>query len=321
MVAMAETVGPIHTGLHPFQVDDPLRQVRFDALLWYPTDTPETDLQFGPFPLHVARDAPPSAGRRPLVVVSHGSGGNALGHRDLAAALVARGYAVLTFTHPFDNHANASALGTTQEFTDRPLELRWALDAAFAQPLLRDQLDASRIGAVGYSMGGYTVLAAAGARPDLARYLPYCATQPPDTLICEAARHGGLQQISPSTLPVRDPRIRAMVLMAPAAVFLFDDATLAGIRIPAVLYRAEQDHIVREPDHVMRLAKRLPRVDGLTTIARAGHYVFLAPCPTPLAKATPDLCYDAQGVDRVAIHDALNRDIGRFFDKTLRPMP
>ncbi len=319
LASMAGLAHAASLGVHPFQVDDPLRHVRFDALLWYPTDLPARDLQLGPFTLRASRDAPPRTGRYPLIVISHGSGGNALGHRDLAAALVSRGYAVLTFTHPFDNHANQSALGTTQEFTDRPLELRWAVDAALSQPLLRNHLDATRIGAAGFSMGGYTVLTAAGAKPDLTRYLRYCATQPDSVLICEAARHGGLRVITPTPPPARDPRLKAMVLMAPAAVFLFDDAALSGLHLPTLLYRAAQDRIVQEPDHAERLAKHLPMLDSLTAIPGAGHYIFLAPCPSSLADRLPVLCRDAPGIDRIAIHATLNRRIADFFDKTLQP--
>jgi predicted dienelactone hydrolase len=59
----------------------------------------------------VAHDAPVAAGTFGLIVVSHGAGGLALNHRDLAMALAAQGYVVAAPTHPRGKGNDISGVG------------------------------------------------------------------------------------------------------------------------------------------------------------------------------------------------------------------
>ena len=52
-----------------------------------PCAVPGKDTAFGPFPVHVAMEAPVACGRFPLAVISHGSGSSAMVFRTLALAL------------------------------------------------------------------------------------------------------------------------------------------------------------------------------------------------------------------------------------------
>jgi predicted dienelactone hydrolase len=56
---------------------------------------------------------------------------------------------------------------------------------------------------------------------------------------------------------------------------------------------------------------------SLPRITRPGHYVFLAPCPADLLARRPELCTDAAGVDRVAIHRQMEAELLDFFNANL----
>jgi len=95
--------------------------------LWYPTAAAPTELylrdSLAPcrlpallcrpitFDVRAAPDAAPADGRFGLIVISHGAGGLALNHRDLAAALAARGYAVAAPNHPRGAGNDVSGVG------------------------------------------------------------------------------------------------------------------------------------------------------------------------------------------------------------------
>lgn len=308
-------------GLQRFEVQDPVRQSRIAAQMWYPSDSPEQTLRVGSFSLQVAVNGRPLEGRRPLLLISHGNGGNSLAHRDLADHLARAGFVVVTFTHPFDNHENQQALGTTLQSHDRPRELQRVLDHVLADPALSSRVDPQRIGAIGFSAGGYTVLASAAGDVQQARYDAYCSSQRDDPLTCKAYRERGfIQPVEPVLPVVADPRLKALVLMAPAGVFMLSDERLRQLQQPVLLYQASQDHLIREPFSVERLRKLLPNIRGDHRI-EAGHFVFIAPCPSNLLAELAEICSDAPGIDRTAIHRQINNDVTLFFQQQLPPAP
>ena len=67
----------------------------------------------GPYELHATADAPAIAGAKPLVVISHGHSGSALGHHDLAIYLASHGFVVATLQHPKDNFLDDMEIGTS----------------------------------------------------------------------------------------------------------------------------------------------------------------------------------------------------------------
>ena len=72
--------------------------------LWYPTDQASGTVRVGPFTFQATRDAEPANGRRGLVVISHGTAGSDLGHRNIAMALAEAGFIAAAPLHPRDNY-------------------------------------------------------------------------------------------------------------------------------------------------------------------------------------------------------------------------
>lgn len=145
------------------------------SLIFYPTNAAASSMRLGPFEVVAKPGAAPTPGRHPLVVISHGTGGNELAHAWLAQALAADGYVVLALRHPGDNYQDRSAVARSDYFSQRPRQVTQVLDAVLADTRWRALIDTRRIAAIGHSAGGHTVLALAGGRPDRARVLQHCA--------------------------------------------------------------------------------------------------------------------------------------------------
>ena len=133
--------------------------------IFYPSDAPEQPLARGPRALRLsaAPDAPPRASGGRLVVISHGSGGAAWVHADLARRLVDAGYVVAVPEHRADNWHDDSDAGP-DSWARRPAEVSRAIDAVAADPRFAPLLSVDRVGVYGVSAGGHTALTLAGGR-------------------------------------------------------------------------------------------------------------------------------------------------------------
>lgn len=291
------------------------------AGLWYPTDEPERTQFFGPFSMRVALGAQPRRGNGHLIVISHGSKGNHLGHRGTAQALAAAGYVVVAPLHPYDNYLDDSQSGTPSLWLDRPGHVRAVVDAVqseFGALLLPDAC-----GIMGFSLGGYTALSVLGARASLHALADHCRRYPEDVLPVSPGDSGmrrrdvdALLAAHPDPFPsAYDARFKAAVLLAPLCA-LFDDGALRAIDVPVSLYCAQRDDVLREPYHSQRLAGLLRHLKRFECVPVAGHFSFLTPFPGALHDELAALAIDAPGFDRSRFHARLNQEIVSFFDDT-----
>ncbi len=267
------------------------------------------------FEMQVANNAPPADGKFGFIVISHGAGGLSLNHRDLAMALASHGYVVAAPTHPRGKDNDISGVGV---WVGRPKQVSRVIDALLEDAELGSHILRERIGVVGHSNGGYTALAVAGAKPNPAAIVAHCRQHPDESRFCsfgraatrEAARKGG-------DIPdVRDPRVRAIVLMAPNTAPFTDDA-LAQVAVPVRVYGAERDDLTLVRYHAERLAKALPPQTEYVLVKRAGHFSFVASFPGVLKLVAGEAAQDPEGLDRDAMHEVMNREIVEFFHRTL----
>jgi predicted dienelactone hydrolase len=141
--------------------------------IWYPTDSPGTASALGNVTQTVATGAPIAGNRRPLVVISHGGAGWFGSHYDTALALAHAGFVAAAVSHAGDTFDDQSRV---LQLWRRPAQLHRLVDYMLDEWRGHGQLDAARVGTFGFSNGGFTVLAAAGAIPDLSTIGPFCKT-------------------------------------------------------------------------------------------------------------------------------------------------
>ena len=197
--------------------------------IWYPAAATEQPFAYtrrkNGLAGSVAHEAPPAACPRvPLVLFSHGLGGCGLQSTFLTEELARRGYVVAA-----PDHADAATCGIDGEplrlqnmRTTQPLfePARWneqseigrlrdlhaAIAAVGSDAALARIADTTRIGAVGHSLGGYTVLALGGAWPAW-----------------------------------RTPEVRAVVALSPYVTPFLAHGTLPKLAVPVMYQGAEFD--------------------------------------------------------------------------------
>jgi predicted dienelactone hydrolase len=330
-----ETASSSDVAYRRIDVHDPVTGELFPVALWYPTRAAPAPLfltgslagcrlpailcRLVAFEMQVASNAPPADGKFGFIVISHGAGGLALNHRDLAMALASQGYVVAAPTHPRGTGNDVSGVGV---WVGRPKQVSRVIDALLADAHLGSHVQRERIGVVGHSNGGYTALAVAGAKPTPAAIGAHCRQHPDDVRFCSqggAATREGIRTVG--DIPdVGDPRVRAIVLMAPNAA-PFTDHALAQVAVPVRVYGAERDDLTLVRYHAGRLAKVLPPQTEFVLVERAGHFSFVARFPGVLKFLAGEAARDPEGLDREAMHEVMNRQIVEFFDRKIPSGP
>jgi predicted dienelactone hydrolase len=285
--------------------------------VWYPTTAAAEPRPLELFQQTVAEDAAPSGHGLPLVVISHGTGGGLGGHYDIALALARAGYVVAALNHTGDNYRDQSR---AVDLPNRPRQLKLLVDYMLDSWAGRAVIDPARIGAFGFSAGGFTVLAAAGGEPDLASFGPHCAVHP-DYFDCGLIRRApqaadALAKAHPHW--THDPRLKAVVVAAPAVGFAFGKAGLAEVKAPVQLWAAEFDHVLPVADYAAAVRANLPVAPDFHLVANADHFDFLAPCSEALRQRAAEICASRPGFDREAFHVQFNQAVVAFFDTHLK---
>ena len=311
------------------------------SVIWFPTDSAaqEEPWLIGNriFPFFRAGWAIPDAElsarveRYPLVVLSHGTGGAAAQLSWLAETLAAGGYLVAAVNH----HGNTAIEEKTPHgfflWWERAKDLQRLIDQVLEDELFGARIDRSRIGAAGFSLGGYTVLELAGARTDLGQIERYCAGRdddpscklPPEAPFSRADLERHVENdprfrasMADQGLSYRDPRVRSVVAVAPAAGMALTEQSLEQISVPTLILVGDRDSTAPAASNASRLAALIPGA-RLTVLPGVGHYTFLAECGIAGRVAASLICVDEDGVSRREIHQRVAKDAREFFDATL----
>ncbi|MEX3959103.1 alpha/beta hydrolase family protein [Trinickia sp. EG282A] len=287
------------------------------AGIWFPTNAPATLHSSDTFTQTVALDAPIAGNHLPLVVMSHGGGGWYSGHYDTALALAHAGFVAAAVSHAGDTFDDQSRV---LQLWRRPAQLRRLVDYMLDEWRWHKRLDAARIGAFGFSNGGFTVLVAAGGIPDVSKIAPFCEVHP-DHDLCGALQQARVDLHFAANVPagawVHDPRIKALVIAAPSFGFTFGRAGLSGVRAPVQLWSAADDRHQPHPYYDEPVRADLPHAPEYHVVANAGHYDFLPPCDARLSRMRPEICNSLPGFDRAAFHKQFNADVVRSFQAML----
>jgi predicted dienelactone hydrolase len=295
---------------------DYLGRAQVRAVIWYPaaSGVTETDIAIGPPEARTfaggkaAPEAPLArGGRKPLIVMSHGSGGTALQYGWLADALARQGYVVVAVDHPGASGGERATDPGTLLWWRRADDISAALDAVLKDPILGPRIDRRRIGMVGYSLGGATGLVLAGARPSLAAMQAACVT-------ARNAACGMLGEAAPDMAKDRaDRRIRAFALIAPGLVPMLDLAPAA--RPPMLILAGDADETAKPADNAVAVSRALGA--QLEILDGVAHNDFLQPCTDVGRSRYADLCREPNA-RREATHAKAAGMVGAFFNNRLR---
>lgn len=315
-----ETFAPGHRDL---VYHDAARDRELTTALWYPSSgTAESIVYAQVHNGHAAADAEFAPGQHPLIVLSHGTGGNRFNQYYLGEALAAEGYIVAAIEHPGDRTFDNGDFGTAKNLYNRPRDVSAVLDALLADASLAPHIAPARIGVMGHSAGGFTAIVAAGGRPDLGLLLSYCAAQTTRSLTCPKTDESNANELPlhldyiHGKLSLRDDRVKVLVVFAPAIGPMFDEAGLRDVDAPVQVFWAEQDEILNEPANSAHYGDGLRNVE-IRAMPGIGHFTFLAPCSDLLRQYAPQICTDPAGIDRAGVTATIAREVIAFLDRSL----
>lgn len=304
--------------------------------VWYqtPDNSVESEWNVGVF--HFGRNAlnaPFSdTQKRPLIILSHGTGGSAAQLSWLAERLVGAGFLVAGVNH----HGNTAAEETSWPHgfvlpAERARDISVLIDQLLGDEVIAPHIDTNRIGAAGFSIGGYSALASAGAHLKVVDRQSRCENDS-DNPVCRLPPEAGFTEADIRVLassdgtfkealvrdehPVRDPRIRAVYAIAPAFLSLMKKQDFSLFNVSTRVVLAENDQQIMLSETLNAVSESIP--DAVTvTIPDAGHYSFLAPCSSRGKIFVSALCRDSSRIDRNEVHDRIGLDAAKFFDANL----
>ncbi|WP_414563444.1 MULTISPECIES: alpha/beta hydrolase [unclassified Anabaena] len=193
-----------------------------------------------------------SNSEKPVIVFSHGLGSVRHELRYLANHLASHGYVVAALEHPGSNETNTNlaAQGKTrvvqpQEFLQRPQDVSFVLDELerlnqTANNPLQGKLATNNAMIVGYSFGGGTALATAGAQLQLEHLKQRCQGNLAgfslgETIQCVA------QELPENSYRLRDERIKQAIALNPTSSLIFGNTGLTQVAVPTLVLASSAD--------------------------------------------------------------------------------
>lgn len=286
------------------------------ASIWYPAANPTYRAPVGDGPIFDPTFAfigpAVASGEHPLVLLSHGSGGNSDTLGWLTSGLVAQGAIVLAVNHPGSTSGDSSPRRSV-DLEARANDLSAALDLVLSDPAFAPFIDQDRIGVVGFSLGGATALGMAGVRFDGAVQDANCTTGP-EAADCVFFRLGGVRFADHPgyEADARDTRVTQAVIVDPGFGGSADPATVQNALAEMTLINLGEADRLGAADVGPAgndLANRLPDATYIE-IAPANHFTFLGTCKSGAAELLEQyeddpICTDPEGADRSDVHGQL----------------
>jgi len=297
--------------------------------LWYPTSDSlkESDKIYSPFLReYTVRDAKFPSKKFPLIIFSHGNGGNRLSLEWLAQSLVQNGNIVAAVDHWGNTFDNAIGVEFVKPW-ERPLDISFSLTNLLNNNKYKSIIDEDKIGALGFSYGGYTVLALAGAVLDYKLLLDFYNTPvgkkeinsiPEFPNLWEQLQNPSLIKLTQNIPNLKDKRFKAFFAISPGTARGFNDPTqFKEIQNPVYIIGCESDSITPVKSYARKYHYLIPHSEYFEFKGKVGHYVMLAEANEEIKKEAPIPFTDHPSVSRQKVHATVSELAVLFFNKNL----
>ena len=299
---------------------------------WYPAEDDAVEIAPSPSWFKqkpVAPNAPmkKSSDPRPLVLLSHGSGGVATGLEWLGYRLAQAGFVAVGIDH----HGHAGSEPYRAEgflcLWERAADLTALLDINDWREALGGVIE-NHACIAGFSAGAYTAMLLVGARVAYSQFEP---DNPQKSPIRGPREFPDLADHIPSLLEdgrfleswnrrrdsYRDDRLKAVLAIAPGrSVLGFARESLEEITAPVQIVGGDAD-VIAPADECCAWLHENVRSSAMEIMkGGVGHYAFL-PEPTPLGlRVSPAVFTDIAGVVRENVHNHVAQIAAAFFTAT-----
>ncbi len=316
MIITASGAFADYAGMTEFNFDAPRHGREITGMLWYPSDTGGTitraaeNAVFHGIDVRMQGDLA-QGGKLPVILLSHGLGGNWRSTTWLATGLAQRGALVIGLDHPnsttfdFDMRAGLDHWTRAQDMTQ-------ALDLLMADPNYADRIDTTRIMAAGFSYGGWTALSLGGVTGNLQGEIAECEIQGEASSHCADLTRAGVAfndlNDADWNASYKDARITHVATIDPALHHGMTEehvAELTGDVLMIGLGEGE-DRLVATDFDASGFANLLPDAQ-IERIVPAYHFSMLPECkpagPAILKEEGDDpVCTEPEGANRQDIH-------------------
>jgi predicted dienelactone hydrolase len=194
----------------------------------------------------------------PLMVFSHDIEGSRLELAWLAEYFADNGYIVASVDHYGDcNYIKLPEVKNA--LWERPKDLSHLMLLLTTDPQFGPHFKQDRVVVVGYSAGAISAFWLAGAR---ANKYPH----------------------KEGTLNYKDPRVRAIIALAPGYGAYFDRDGLMGVKVPTLVISVQDDPVYPLAPNAMHFAKNIPYAKYVKITGNGAHDFFLCPDRTQKEK-------------------------------------
>ena len=322
--------GADEPGFTTVSIDAPHHGRSIEGAVWYPAEADGNLMQFGENGVFkgaaVQRDATITSGKYPVILLSHGLGGNlrALGGW-LGAALAQHGAIVVAVNHPNSTVGDFDILKGLQHWT-RVQDLVVALDFVEHDPRFATHIDTTHIYAAGFSYGGWTALSIGGITGNLKAYANHCDEVEDRSTHCRDISKAGVDLHdldAPSwDKSYKDNRISGVAVIDPALLYGLSAENAKAVTANTLMIglgSGESRLLATDfSDAGNGFASKVPAIKTLT-IPLANHFAALMECKPNGAAILEEehddpVCTDAKGADRGAIHAQIIDSIVQAFN-------
>ncbi|MEP2782253.1 MAG: hypothetical protein ABJO67_04770 [Pseudoruegeria sp.] len=305
-------------GYTPFGIQAPHHGRGMIGAIWYPSMGGGRAFEFADSAVFqgvtVEEEATLQDGTHPVVLLSHGMGGNIRSLAWLATDLAEQGVIVVAVNHPNSTWGDLDmALGL--EHWTRAQDLSLALDTLLDDPKFAGHLDDTRIMAAGFSYGGWTALSLGGLLGDHEGYIDHCEVHGTESSHC-----GDLNRANVAISDIKqadwdasyaDPRVTHVTAIDPGLIWGLDQADIKDVveNVRLIGLGQGNDRLLATDFDSSGFSTLLPNAE-IDNIAPAMHFSALPLCK-PMAEAIlieeqdDPVCTDPEGTNREAVHTTI----------------
>lgn len=314
----ASSLAAGQAGYTAFGVEAPHHGRGMIGAIWYPAAEDGRAFTFAENPVfhgvQVVEEASVLDGPHPVVLLSHGMGGNIRSLAWLASDLAEGGAIVVSVNHPNSTWGDFD-LAKGLEHWSRVADLSLALDTLLADPLFAGQLDTSRVMAAGFSYGGWSALSMGGLRGDHAGYVAHCESYGAASSHCDDLMRAdvGLQGVDSARWDqsYADARITHVMAIDPGLTWGLDAQDTVDLipQVHLIGLGAGEDRMVATDFDGSGFAQLLPNatVDRLVPAVHFSALPLCKPMGAAILREEQDdpVCTDPEGANRVEVHDMI----------------
>ena len=262
----------------------------------------------------------------PLVMFSHGTGGNRLACSWFCEGLAEKGFIIVAIDH-FGNTFDNPIPKEFVTFWQRPQDISFVLSELLKDQSYSSKIDPNKIYMAGFSIGGYTSLALAGAKLNWNNIIQFSKTPqgvkeinvPEMPGLLQMYQQDSVVQSFKNSPDLLDKRFKAVFVMSPAAGQGFSSKKqMKRVKVPIFIIGAEADSVAPIKTNALHYKKLLPKAMWYLVKGKAGHYVFLNEGTEELRKNMPVFFKDDESVNRSEIHRQMIEKAEIFFKTTNR---